>query len=128
MTAGFHRVLGALSFPVAPDAEEREHCGPGCDCSACENDRAAAQSRYNVIRLDTFEGGPVELGSGILLAHPGGVTPTTTSQDMIEHNAKEAQGFISDALRLVALGRIDEARYELGQAARNLEQALEWCR
>lgn len=58
---------------------------------------AAAQRRYSLIRLDTFPGGPVELGSGIILAHPRGETPTTMMVDYWIRQAKCALELVENS-------------------------------
>lgn len=39
----------------AVDGPDREHCGPGCDCLACQNERAAAASQRRDDAPELFE-------------------------------------------------------------------------
>jgi hypothetical protein len=100
--SGIHRVFGALSFPVASDAE-----------------------------LVAAHFGGLIIGGEVPESHPGGVTPSTvtntaSSAGLAEETIAEMGEYIAEARRLIALGRHDEARFELSQVARLTQEARSW--
>lgn len=77
-----------------------------------------------------FEGGVVEL-VGMPRSH-NGPTPTTVDASpratayLVEHTLADLDGALLEARRLVALGRHDEARFELGQVVALAREAIGW--
>lgn len=59
-----------------------------------------------------------------------GSTPTTLAEApaaLAGYDCRDAAEFLKEAQRLIALGRLDEARFELQMAARHVQNAAQWC-
>lgn len=78
-----------------------------------------------------FEGGAVDVSG--FVATPHGPTPTTIgvtlgSVALVHYALKDLDGHLAEARKLVALGRHEEAEYELSQVVALGREAIGWLK